>query len=251
MERQVAQEWALRWDAQQERYSADREERFAVIVDVVEHRTAGAGTALVVDLGCGPGSCLARLHARLPGAQLVGVDNDPVLLEIARASCPAGTVTLLDADLTDLTWVESVRAIGHPVDAIVSTTALHWVPPADLAALYRAMGGLVRPGGVLVNADHLYDDQPSIAELAGAVRSAHEHRAGVVDNEDWASWWRAAAGDPDLGDLVAARRARGIAGGYGNRLTVADHAAMARAGGFDQVGRVWQKGDDVVLVAVR
>ena len=49
----TAQRWIDRWDAQQQRYMPDREERFTALIDAVE---AGAGRPdpLVLDLGCGP-----------------------------------------------------------------------------------------------------------------------------------------------------------------------------------------------------
>jgi trans-aconitate methyltransferase len=34
----------------------------------------------VLDLGCGPGSLAGRLAARLPTAEIIGLDQDPVLL---------------------------------------------------------------------------------------------------------------------------------------------------------------------------
>ena len=69
---EVAAEWMDRWDAQQEGYMADREERFAVLADIVAAAVADVPNPLVVDLGCGPGSLAARLAARLPGAKSAG-----------------------------------------------------------------------------------------------------------------------------------------------------------------------------------
>ncbi|MER7157900.1 methyltransferase, partial [Streptomyces lydicus] len=62
----TAARWVRRWEAQQQRYAVDREERLTVITDVVEDATAGRAAPLVVDLGCGPGALAARLAARLP-----------------------------------------------------------------------------------------------------------------------------------------------------------------------------------------
>ena len=60
----------------------EREERFAVIADVVE--VVAGGRPRVLDLGCGPGSLSVRILDRLPAASVVAVDADPVLLA-ARA----------------------------------------------------------------------------------------------------------------------------------------------------------------------
>lgn len=81
----VAAAWIHRWDRQQESYLTDREERFQVIADVVE-AAADRQDPLVVDLGCGPGSLSARVLDRIPGAEVVGVDVDPLLLGLAAAA---------------------------------------------------------------------------------------------------------------------------------------------------------------------
>ncbi|MFC7739880.1 class I SAM-dependent methyltransferase [Nocardiopsis composta] len=73
----VAAEWVDRWDSQQEGYVPHREERFAVLADVVAAALADVAAPVVVDLGCGPGSLTARLAERLPRASFIGVDADP------------------------------------------------------------------------------------------------------------------------------------------------------------------------------
>jgi trans-aconitate methyltransferase len=74
--------WAGRWDDQQAGYLPDRDEQFAQMLTVVEQV---AGTpARFVDLACGPGSIAHRALVRFPAAEIVGVDLDPFLLEIAR-----------------------------------------------------------------------------------------------------------------------------------------------------------------------
>ena len=67
MTRAQARHWLDRWDRQQEGYIPDREERFAVIVDVVA-AASDRPDPLVVDLGAGPGSLSVRLLDRLPRA---------------------------------------------------------------------------------------------------------------------------------------------------------------------------------------
>ncbi len=74
----------------------DREERFEVLVDLLE-MTAGPRPR-VLDLACGPASLSDRVLARLPEAAVVGVDADPVLLALARDAARPG-LQLVDADL--------------------------------------------------------------------------------------------------------------------------------------------------------
>lgn len=250
----VATTWVSRWDAQQEYHLPDREERFAVIGDVVAHalqaRGDGTGTGssgTVLDLGCGPGSLAGRLAERLPGARIIGVDSDPVLLALGRSRY-GNLVEFVDADLTDPAWSRQVPAT---VDAAVSTTALHWLDPEPLAALYRTLAGLLRPGGVFVDGDHCPLDDPALHEIALEVRHRKSVRAGVTDREDWSAWWAAVGADPVLAGLVGERSERAIAHHGGNDLTAAQHAALLKSAGFTSAGTVWQSGDDQVLVAVR
>lgn len=242
-----AADWIRRWDAQQEFYVADREERFAVIGDVLAQVSADNEHPVVLDLGCGPGSLSERLARRLPGAVIFGIDADPVLLALARGR-HAGRITFLDADLAGPDWSDGLPGT---VDAVVSTTALHWLTEAELSALYRRLGELVRPGGVFVNGDHLYPADPAFAALAKRVREDRARRAGVTDNEDWGSWWAAVRADSTLGPLFAERSRRPINDHDGNHLSAAGHAELLRAAGFGAVEPVWQVGDDQVLVALR
>jgi SAM-dependent methyltransferase len=254
LDSELASAWVDRWDAQQEYYVADREERFAVIGDVVAHSLAARGdadrpttTGTVLDLGCGPGSLAGRLAERLPGARIIGVDSDPLLLALARTRY-GRHAEFVDADLTDPAWTAHVPATA---DAAVSTTALHWLDPEPLAALYRTLAGLLRPGGVFVDGDHLGLGDPTLDEIGVLVRRGRTARNGIADREDWAAWWTAVGTDPALSALMDERSARAIAHHGSNGLSVAEHVDLLRAAGFASAGSVWQSGDDHVLVAVR
>ncbi|MQA97211.1 MAG: methyltransferase domain-containing protein [Streptosporangiales bacterium] len=242
------EQWLRRWDAQQERNIPDREERFRVVIDVVRAVTAD-GPARVVDLGCGPGSLSARLAAELPRAEMVGVDADPLLLGLGAANT-GPRVRLVEADLADPGWPERTGLAG-PWDAAVSSTALHWLHPDTLAALYRTLAERIRPGGVFVNADHLGLATPGLDGLAESVRKARTARVGTDQNEDWAEWWQSLLADEELAPLVDARSERAIAHDGDNGLTVADHARLLRTAGFTEAGPLWQFGDDHVLTAIR
>lgn len=246
MDRETARTWVGRWDRQQERYIADREERFTVIGDVVATVTADDPESLVVDLGCGPGSLSARLAERFDKATVVGVDQDPVLLALAEAAY-GDLVRFVDADMAAPGWTVDLPG---PVDVAVSTTALHWIPPERLPVLYSEIARLLRPGGMLVNGDNLYDNQPVIRRLAAGVLAARADRVGVTDNEDWGTWWDSVTTEPDLAVAVTERNRRGARHGI-TEFSVDMHTELLRAAGFSEVGTVWQSGDDVVLVAVR
>jgi trans-aconitate methyltransferase len=247
----VARRWVDRWDRQQETYMADREERFAVIADVVQE-TADRPDPLLIDLGCGPGSLSARLLDRLPGATVIGIDGDPLLLGLARDVYGARPgMRLLDLDLRTDGWPDALE-LHRPVDAVVSTTALHWLTRDELGRTYAEAGKLLRPGGVLVNGDHLFDElrRPTMRRLTHAVRDRRAERVGA-SGEDWAEWWDAIATEPELADLLAERTARNYEHTSDPGVSIDDHFHLLRAAGFVETGTVWQSGDDRVLVGVR
>ncbi|WP_432136527.1 MULTISPECIES: class I SAM-dependent methyltransferase [unclassified Streptomyces] len=248
----TAEKWVERWENQQRHYAVDREDRFTVIADLVEHTTAGRpGRPLVVDLGCGPGSLAARLARRLPAADIVAVDCDPLLLELARthhADAARYVDTVIGAD----GWTRALF-LDRPLDAAVSTTALHYLEPPALLRTYRQLAALLRPGGVLVNGDHFPPGDPALAELTTAVGTRRAQRQRTQAHEDWNAWWSAVADDPECADLLAERRHRQSATGTDSavRLSLPGHVDLLRRAGFGHAGAVWQYGDSAVLVAVR
>ncbi|MEV6973699.1 class I SAM-dependent methyltransferase [Kitasatospora sp. NPDC093806] len=248
-DRQHWERWQRSWDRQQEWYLPDREERFRVMLDLVE---AVAGPApRVLDLACGTGSITERLLARLPGATSVGVDQDPALMTIARGVLDEGPrFTLVTADLKDPDWARALPP--GPFDAVLTATALHWLPDPALVRLYGDLAGLIRPGGVLLNADHAPD--PSVPLLSAADEAFHRRRQERESAEgvlDWAGWWAAAAADPLLAEQVAARHAL-YAEHSGGASRPADwHTDRLLEAGFREAGLAWRSVGDALVAAVR
>lgn len=245
------QGWLDRWDAQQRTYVPEREERFAVIADVV---AAVCGERpRVLDLGCGPGSLSLRLLDRLPGASVVAVDADPVLLTLGRrASAGRAGLSWVDADLRSPAWAEALPP--GPYDAAVSTTALHWLPASQLPAFYATVAAVLRPGGVFVDGDHFGygPDEPGLTAVAKTLRAGWDARVPVPGAEDWAGWWEALRAEPSLAPAFAERARRRTAHPASDESDLlAAHSSAVRAGGFGEVGPVWQRGTDRVLVALR
>ncbi len=249
-----ARRWIDRWDAQQQAYLPDREDRFTAIIDAVEE-IAARPDPLVLDLGSGPGSLAVRLLRRLPQATVLAIDADPLTLALGRSAF--GEVPGLefrDLDLRSPGWSADLRPDRAP-DAAVSTTALHWLPLAALAALYAELSGLLRPGGVLLNGDHLREDDaaPRLQRLERALLEREERRRFPGGHaESWTDWWAAAATDPALAALAAERAGRAVDsehhGSPAGRLSA--HVQALRAAGFAEIGTVWQRGENRVLCGV-
>jgi SAM-dependent methyltransferase len=255
MTRAQARHWLDRWDRQQEGYIADREERFAVIADVVA-AASDRPDPLVVDLGAGPGSLSVRLLDRLPRATVVGVDADPLLLGLAQAAYgERGRLRLVQTDLRAAGWVTAL-GLERAADAVVSTTALHWLTPAELGDLYRSCAQVLRPGGVLVNGDHLGEgpERPRLDALVrqiGRDRAARALSAGWAAAESWEHWWAAIAAAPEVATLRADHGGRPVEHSVPVDATIADHVRLLHEAGFAEAGPVWQHGDDRVVVGIR
>jgi SAM-dependent methyltransferase len=241
-----ARHWLERWDRQQESYIPDREARFAVLLDTLA-TLVPRPDPLVVDLGVGPGSLAHRLLDRVPAARVVGVDADPLLIGLGEAARPDDRIRLVQADLRDPGWYDALGLDRAP-DAYVSSTALHWMDRLPLRDLIATCGRTLAPGGVFLDADHLYEGDPALDDLGRALTRLRGTAAGTADGELWQPWWDAVAAAPELAGLVAAREAAGFEHVVEDRPTVHDYLDALRAAGFTTVGQVWQYGDDRVIV---
>ncbi|WP_460106671.1 class I SAM-dependent methyltransferase [Streptomyces sp. YKOK-J1] len=241
--------WQESWDRQQEWYMPDREERFRIMLDMVE---ALVGTApRVLDLACGTGTITARLLARFPDATSTGVDLDPALLAIARGTFEGDDrVSFVTADLKDRDW--PARLPHDSYDAVLTATALHWLHSEPLAALYGRLAELVRAGGVFMNADHMIDEStPRINAAERAQRHARMDQAKRDGALDWAEWWRVAAEDPVLAEPTARRFEIYGEHADGDMPSPAWHARVLREKGFEEARPVWSSPSDTLLLAVR
>jgi SAM-dependent methyltransferase len=241
--------WLQRWDAQQQRHIPDREERFGAMVDAV---AAFAGPEpRVLDLGCGPGSLSARVLDRLPGASVVAIDADPVLLAIGRGALGARTgVRFVDADLRS-DWVTSLPSPG-PYDAAVSTTALHWLGLEQLVRLYHALAAVLRPGGVFLDGDRLDFDHDQRAIAAGAREVRPDWPDAPAGAESYDAWWEAAVAEPGLAGDVAERERRWHTHPHEDEAHSYEfHQSALFSAGFTEVGTLWQHLANRVLIAIR
>ncbi|MEU8527005.1 MULTISPECIES: class I SAM-dependent methyltransferase [Streptomyces] len=243
------QAWQASWDRQQEWYMPDREERFRVMLDMVE--AVVGPEPRVLDLACGTGSITDRLLTRFPNATSTGVDLDPALLAIARGSFAGDPrVTFVTADLKDPRW--TAELLYDTYDAVLTATALHWLHEGPLTALYGQLAGLVRDGGVFMNADHMIDETtPRINAAERAQRHARMDREKAAGVLDWADWWALAAEDPVLAEPTARRFEIYGEHADGDMPSAHWHADTLRTAGFVEARPVWCSPSDTLLLAVK
>ncbi|MFI5892567.1 class I SAM-dependent methyltransferase [Actinoplanes sp. NPDC051513] len=243
--------WQTSWDRQQEAFMPDREERFAAMLRGVAAITRGAPPCLL-DLAGGTGTIALRALARFPGAEVTVLDQDPVLLAIASASLrDRGTV--VDADLGDPSWRSKLPVEGF--DAVLTATALHWLPADRVAALYGEVREVLRSGGIFVNADHMPEESlPSFSErLRAHAREQREIAYASGAATSWGDWWRHAAADEFLRPKVVERQNVYPDAGHTQEWTPPAiwHVDALRSAGFAEAGVLWRGGTDAAVVGVR
>jgi SAM-dependent methyltransferase len=240
-------EWARRWDEQQERYLPHRDERFALMGDLIAARRGESGLR-ILDLCCGNGSISRRLLDRFPDAQIVAVDLDPVHLEIGRRTL-GDRVTWLEADLRGDRWFEELATQGF--DAVVTATALHWLEPHDLVRLYARLAGLLREGGLFLDADHHGVDSPVVAATAWELLRRWQD-VQLATGEGHGEYHTSAHAEPELAALAEERERRFAdrTGTDEGAPSAAFHREALLAAGFREVGEVWRYLSDSLIMAV-
>jgi SAM-dependent methyltransferase len=242
--------WQEGWDRQQESYLPDREHRFTAMLDAVEALTYEDSSPRVLDLAGGTGSISLRVISRWPEADIVLVDIDPVLLAIARGTF-RDRIRIVATDLRNSDWPADLEPASF--DAVLTATALHWLPLERQMALYAEAHSLLRPGGILINADHMPDDGlPSLtSRLATRAASVRDARYAAGAAMSWQQWWQRVSRDPVLGPL--AQRRRQLFGDAPAEFIqpVSWHMSVLADAGFAEIGLVWRGGQDAAVAAIR
>ena len=111
----------------------------------------GAVSSHIVELCCGEGLLARTILERFPESDFHGYDGSSTMLEKARAVLqPWGQrFTLHTFDLAATEW----RSFPWPVQAIVSSLAIHHLDGDQKRALYRDLYRSLAPTGVLIIAD--------------------------------------------------------------------------------------------------
>ncbi|MBM2621585.1 class I SAM-dependent methyltransferase [Actinoplanes sp. LDG1-06] len=243
--------WQESWDRQQQAFLPDREERFAAMLEAVAATTEGSAPR-VLDLAGGTGTISLRTLARFPGARVTVLDQDPVLMAIASASLrDRGTV--VDADLGDPGWRAKLPEEGF--DAVLTATALHWLPAERVAALYGEVREVLRPGGIFVNADHMPEESlPTLSErLRDHGRAEREARYAAGAATSWGDWWARAAADEFLAPKAVERERIYPQTRHSQEWTPPAlwHVDALRVAGFSEAGVLWRGGTDAAVVGLR
>lgn len=162
---------------------------------------------LIVDVASGAGAFLGVLLDAFPAARGVWTDASPAMLDEARERLSrfGDRVEFLPGDMAE------PRAAGIPdgADVVSTSRASHHLDRAELHGFYKEAAGLLRPGGWLVNLDHIGPEQDVWDRRYRAVRkqftgpgaasTKHHHRYPLPSVDDHLDGYRAAGvGDADV-----------------------------------------------------
>jgi tRNA (cmo5U34)-methyltransferase len=166
----------------------------------------------ILDLGTGDGRLLAMLRADRPALRGVGLDFSAPMLTAARERFAGDPrVELVEHDLS-----RPLPALGR-FDAVVSSMAIHHLEHERKRELYEEVLGLLEPGAVFANFEH----------VASPTRRLHLAFYAAIDEP---------LEEEDPSDRL---------------LDVETQLGWLRAAGFDDVDCYWKWLEMALLIGVR
>lgn len=188
--------------------STDHARDYLERADSISHRGEGesallefvpATTRRILDLGTGDGRLLALVQAKLvreeltrrehPGTEAVAVDFSPAMLDAARERFAGESSVTVVAHNMD----EPLPALGR-FDAVISSFAIHHLVHERKRALYNENHGLLNPGGVFCNLEHVASPTPWLHEefltRIGFTVETEDPSNKLLDVESQLGWLR-------------------------------------------------------------
>ena len=126
----------------------------------------------ILDLGIGTGLELFDLFARIPDAQVTGIDISDGMLEILKSRPFADRVTILCESFFD-------AAFGSGYDVVISSSALHHFTASDKEKLYQKIYDALKTGGLFINSDCICNTPEEEAEAFAYYEANHATEAHI------------------------------------------------------------------------
>lgn len=166
--------------------------------DRIPHRTQGEATLLeevpkdagrILDLGAGDGRLLGLLLLACPAAHGVALEFSPPMLQRLRQRFGSDSrVEVVEHDLE-----RTLPPLGT-FDVVVSSFAIHHLPHSRKESLYQEIWGLLEPGGVFCNLEHVASPSAQVHERfldsLGITPEEEDRSNKLLDVETQLRWLR-------------------------------------------------------------
>jgi tRNA (cmo5U34)-methyltransferase len=154
----AALEWQFHFDP--DTYLAEIHEDIDVYEEFQDQLAdaCGSGFDQVLELGSGTGETAARLLARNPGVELLGIDESDAMLKVARARLGSEArfeVARLQDPLPD-----------GPFDLVATALCVHHLDAGEKRSLFSRVARVLRPGGRFVLGDVVVPVDPADAVIS-------------------------------------------------------------------------------------
>jgi ubiquinone/menaquinone biosynthesis C-methylase UbiE len=149
-----SKEYVHDWAARQDCYEAERRPQFQMIADAIPFTTDAA--IEILDVGAGYGALTQFLLEHFPNATALCQDGSEEMAKLGRQRMArwGRRFDYVIADFSEPGWS---GAIHRSFDAVVSAIAIHNIRlPGIIAASYKEIFRLVKPGGCFLNVDLLF-----------------------------------------------------------------------------------------------
>ena len=137
---------------------------YARMLESMVETIPGCDGRYFLDLGCGTGNLIAMILERYPASHIVGIDPSAGMRQVSSERFrDRSEVEIAAGDALNIPFPDG------SFDIVVSSLALHHVPPDLKDSCARELARALKPGGLLVHADPF---------------------CGVPRNPDDPEWWR-------------------------------------------------------------
>jgi ubiquinone/menaquinone biosynthesis C-methylase UbiE len=153
---------------------ADHQEKFGQIFESFHFWPRILAGQTVVDLGCGGGSLTRKLAASFPGAQFIGLDLRPEIIEAAKQRAAQSKLLNTDFRTTNACSTEGLDVAN--VDGIFCRFLMEDLPDASQAL--RNMHSSLKSGGWACSTERLnsfYKVYPPSSAIESAWTSIYKH----------------------------------------------------------------------------
>lgn len=173
---------AQEWDGQGDAINPTRAEQLDILISVLADFTSPSDW--ILDLGYGSGKVEDLIFERIPGVQVVGIDNSVAMAALAKERLHGYTDRFvpIHGDLAALSTVDlPVTEFG----SVIAIQSLHHLPGPALQSVYRRIHALLRPGGVFLLLDRLQVENAVVFPLLHSVwqRADRQHGSSMALQE--------------------------------------------------------------------